>query len=180
MVKKGDEKLRQAVADFRSQTEIAGRFLMRHLPGMKEALEIGCSCSAGDRLCRAALAQVPVPKPGGKPHAAYIFKHAKFPRGPSLIRKCRQNIVIPSLSWARPHLPGARQDRSVLSGTALALPVQFLQSRFTTPRKPCSDICRTRTVDMQRPRSCVLWDRSTSRACCRCCDGHQLWFRLPV
>lgn len=45
MVKKGDEKL---------------RFLMRHLPGMKE---------------------VPVPKPGGKPHAAYIFKHAKFPRG---------------------------------------------------------------------------------------------------
>ncbi|CAK9024145.1 Cyclic nucleotide-binding domain-containing protein [Durusdinium trenchii] len=45
MVKKGDEKL---------------RFLMRHLPGMKE---------------------VPVPKPGGKPHASYMFKHGKFPRG---------------------------------------------------------------------------------------------------
>ncbi|CAE7306902.1 unnamed protein product, partial [Symbiodinium pilosum] len=45
MVKKGDEKL---------------RFLMRHLPGMKE---------------------VPVPKPGGKPHASYVFKHMKFPRG---------------------------------------------------------------------------------------------------
>mmetsp|Transcript_44929 Transcript_44929/g.104755 ORF Transcript_44929/g.104755 Transcript_44929/m.104755 type:complete len:500 (-) Transcript_44929:356-1855(-) len=45
MVKKGDEKL---------------RFLMRHLPGMKE---------------------VPVPKPGGKPHASYVFKHAKFARG---------------------------------------------------------------------------------------------------
>ncbi|CAJ1451177.1 unnamed protein product [Effrenium voratum] len=45
MVKKGDEKL---------------RFLMKHLPGMKE---------------------VPVPKPGGKLHASYMFKHAKFTRG---------------------------------------------------------------------------------------------------
>ena len=49
MVKKGDEKL---------------RFLMRHLPGMKE---------------------VPVPKPGGKPHTSYIFKHTKFSRGHSFL-----------------------------------------------------------------------------------------------
>lgn len=45
MLKQGDEKL---------------RFLMEHMPGMKE---------------------VPVPKPGGKVHASYLFKKAKYMRG---------------------------------------------------------------------------------------------------
>lgn len=40
------------------------RFLMLHLPGMKD---------------------VPVPKPGGKPHTSYMFKHCKFPRGHTLL-----------------------------------------------------------------------------------------------
>mmetsp|Transcript_9546 Transcript_9546/g.16431 ORF Transcript_9546/g.16431 Transcript_9546/m.16431 type:complete len:493 (+) Transcript_9546:73-1551(+) len=61
MVKKGDEKL---------------RFLMLHLPGMKE---------------------VPVPKPGGKPHTSYIFKHGKFPRGHTFL--CQGKIAEPHL-WA--------------------------------------------------------------------------------
>lgn len=45
MLKQGDEKF---------------RFLMEHMPGMKD---------------------MPVPKPGGKVHASYLFKKAKYARG---------------------------------------------------------------------------------------------------
>lgn len=45
MLRQGEEKL---------------RFLVEHMPGMKE---------------------MPVPKPGGKVHASYLFKKAKYPRG---------------------------------------------------------------------------------------------------
>eukprot|EP00930_Biecheleria_cincta_P032656 TRINITY_DN22648_c0_g1_i1.p1 TRINITY_DN22648_c0_g1~~TRINITY_DN22648_c0_g1_i1.p1 ORF type:complete len:465 (+),score=88.86 TRINITY_DN22648_c0_g1_i1:111-1505(+) len=49
MLKQGDEKL---------------RFLMEHMPGMKD---------------------MPMPKPGGKVHASYLFKKAKYARGHSFL-----------------------------------------------------------------------------------------------
>ena len=36
--------------------------------------------------------QVPVPKPGGKPHTSYIFKHGKFPRGHTFL--CQGHLAI--------------------------------------------------------------------------------------
>jgi len=52
------------------------RFLIQHLPGMRE---------------------VPVPKPGGKPHASYIFRRAKCNRGHTFLV---QGVAAEPHIWA--------------------------------------------------------------------------------
>ena len=80
MVKKGDEKL---------------RFLMRHLPGMKE-VPVSRLTKVLISLPKPALKPHEVPKPGGKPHTSYIFKRTKFPRGHSFLV---QNQVAEQGLW---------------------------------------------------------------------------------
>ena len=50
--------------------------------------------------------QVPVPKPGGKPHTSYMFKHCKFPRGHTLLSQGGNNgnnggqtVELVELGW---------------------------------------------------------------------------------